>query len=56
MAKARRKMTTEELADDLRVFQHREAALRLRKLSAILKARGICEHCGRDYDECERQR
>lgn len=52
----KRSMTTDELVEDLRIFQHRAASARLAKFAAILKAHRICEQCGRSYDECERAR
>lgn len=50
--RGKRRRTTKELVQELRDFNHHEAAARLEHLASLLEGR--CEHCGRT--DCERMR
>lgn len=51
---SKKRKNTEELVQELRDFNHYEAATRLERLKQLLDGYGLCEYCGRD--NCERKR
>jgi hypothetical protein len=48
--------STEELVAELRLFNHKDSADRLQRLSNVLTSLQVCEKCGRPYEQCERKR